>query len=185
MGMFRDDKGREYTIVLLPRTISRVRMATRNHTDVNGDIIFDTEINLFECMTNGDLARLDDPYLRAIVVYYLCKEDVDRYGISEGEFLDAIVSVKTMKAIEVALLEAISCFFPGQAAAVAKMQKAKETIASAVTSAIDRASEKAKIATDVLTDEMLERIVDVVLENNPSKLSTMSSQELQELIQKT
>ncbi len=182
MGMFKDDKGREYAIVLLPRTISRVRMATRNHTDVNGDIVFDTEINLFECMTNGDLARLDDAYLRAIVVYYLCKEDVDRYGISEGEFLDAIVSEKTMKAIEVALLEAISNFFPGQAEAIAKMQAAKAAIANAVTSAIDRASEKAKIATDALSSEVLERIVEIVSESDPSRLFTMNPQELRDLI---
>ena len=183
MGIFKDDAGREYTIVLLPRTISRVRVVTRNHTDANGDVVFDTEINLFECMTNGDLAKLDDPYLRSIVVYYLCREDVERYGISEGEFLDAIVSEKTMKSIEIALLEAISNFFPGQAEAIAKMQVAKEAIANAVTSAIDRASEKAKIATDALSGEVLERIVEIVSETDPSRLSTMSQQELRDLIQ--
>lgn len=185
MGIFKDDKGREYTIKLLPRTISRVRSATRNHIDVNGDVIFEKEINLFECMTNGDLTLLDDHYIRSIVVYYLCKEDVDRYALSEGDFLDSILSEKTMKAIEIALLEAITDFFPDQSESARRMMKAKETIASAVTSAIDRVSLKAKFATDALSGEVLERVIELVSNTDPSKLSSMNLQELQDAIRKS
>jgi hypothetical protein len=182
MGIFKDDKEREYVIELLPRTINRVRMITRNHIDVNGDVVFEKEINLFECFSNGDLARLDDPYLRSIVVYHLCNENVKQYNISEGEFLDSILSSKTMKSVEVAFLEAVSDFFPDQAEAVKRMIEAQETIANAVTSVIDRISGKAKIAMDALTPETLDKIVTVISENDPVKLSSMNLQELQELI---
>lgn len=182
MGIFKDDMGREYTIRLLPRTISRVRMATRHHLDVNGDKVFEKEVNLFECMTNGDLVLLDDPYLRSIIVYYLCQADAEKHGLSEGEFLDSILSENTMKSIETALMEAISDFFPDQAEPVRRMTEAKTIIAGAVTSAIDRISAKASFATDALNGEVLDKIVELISETDPSKLSTMSAQELRDLV---
>jgi hypothetical protein len=99
MAVFKDSKGREWTVTVDTTTVKPVRAAT--------------EVDLLD--TSGRmLERLaDEPSLLVDVLWVLCSDEAKQRGVSDVQFGQALVG-DSIDAATTALMEAVTDFFPSR-----------------------------------------------------------------------
>ncbi|MCL2624706.1 MAG: hypothetical protein FWD31_13675 [Planctomycetaceae bacterium] len=162
MAVFYDDLGRDWEILITPRTMFRLKQLTQGHRDVMGEIVFMEPFDLANAMTNNAMTMLADIYPRTIVVYLLCKKQADERGVLEGDFLDAMLQEKSIAGMTNALFAAIGDSFPNvQMRELArKIQAGEETYANAVTSVYDKILAKIEIVPGALSEEEINQAIE-------------------------
>ena len=167
MATFYDDAGRDWEIQITPRTMYRLKQLTNGHLDSMGEVVFAEPVDLANAMRNNALSYLDDLYPRAIIVYLLCKKQADERGVTEGEFLDAMLDEKSIAGMTQALYGAIGESFPNvkMREIARKVMKGEEIIAKAVTVAGDRVLTELATVPDALSEEEISQMIDKAIES--------------------
>jgi hypothetical protein len=99
MRVFKDTKGRQWTVAVNCATVRRVRDLLKIDMLSLGDL--DVEL----------LKTLQDPVNLCNVLFVLCKEEADKAGISDLEFGKSMGGDSLLKGYE-ALMEELVDFFP-------------------------------------------------------------------------
>ena len=99
MAVFRDAKGRDWTVTVDTTTVKPVREAL--------------QVDLLDT-TGRTLERLaDDPSLLVDVLWVLCRDEAKERGVSDVQFGQALVG-DSIDAATNALMEAVTDFFPSR-----------------------------------------------------------------------
>ena len=160
MSIFYDDTGRDWEIQITPKTMYRLKQLTQGHRDTEGNIVFADPVDLANAASNNSLAVIADIYPRSIVVFLLCEKQAKERGITEGEFLDAMLSEKAISEMTDSLLQAIEESFPNaQVRTLAhKIRLGEKTLAKVVTSVHEKILPKSD-AEIALSDQEIEEAV--------------------------
>jgi len=133
MKVFKDNKGRPWTIDITVGTIKRVK-------DLLG-------INLIDAVSSDLLEKLkSDPVLLCDILYAICKPEADKQGITDIEFGEGLAGDAIEHATE-ALIEDLVNFFPSRQrtmlqSALAKIDKAEKQMMDAAMAKFDKELDK-------------------------------------------
>ncbi len=178
MSIFYDDTGRDWEILITPRTMFRLKQLTQGHRDIDGEIIFVEPLDLANAATNNALSQLVDVYPRAIAVYLLCKKQAEQRGVSEGEFLDAMLKEESLAGMTDALFAAIEESFPNvkMRETARKIREGEGTRAKIVTSVYDKILTRIGSVADAPPEDEIEKIVETAWSMMPGRSSGNASE---------
>lgn len=107
MKVFKDNKGRTWTIEINIATVRRVRSMLT--------------VNLLEAVSGKLIERLQSDVILCVdIIYVLCKKEADALGVGDEDFGTALAGDALNDAVD-AFLEELADFFPaGERAALRK-----------------------------------------------------------------